>query len=125
MTGCLSKFWRALGGMTPAMLAGGFGTLAIRIAEPEASRIGLLLVGLAYGAAVLGLIRLFRVAPWAYFLAGIVCGPAPLALLMTQCADASAEDRQGFWFLTMLLGVVIGLLETARVHRVRKSDAKS
>ena len=123
MAGCLGRLWRTLGGMTPAMLAGGFVTLSIRIPEPEHGRIGLLVVGVVYGAAVLGLIRLFRIAPWAYFLAGMVCGPVPLAFLMTQ--HGGNEDENGLWILTMLLGVVIGLLETARVQVQHKKREES
>lgn len=105
-----------LAGAAPAMLAGAFFTLALsQLASPDGTRIGGLLVGSLYGMAVVGLIRLFRVAPWGSWFAGLLCGPVPAALILPRGGDPS--DRAGLWLLTALLGLLIGGLEHARRKR--------
>ena len=106
--------------LLPPALAGGFLGLAVfRVGDPAQPGAGLggLVVGWLYGLAVTGLIRLFRVDPWAFPLVGLFCGPVPLALLVG--ADSTAEDRSGWLVLSALLGVLIGVLEWARVRRER------
>ena len=65
--------------------------------------------------AILGLIRLFRIAPWGYPLAGLFAGPVRLALFFD--AKNTAGDRGGAWLLGAVLGLLIGALEWARVRR--------
>lgn len=123
--GFLRRIRRFLSNLVPAFLAGGFFLLAAgRLAhDPSAGRLGLLLAGGLYGVGVVGLIRLFPIAPWAYFVAGFLCGPIPAALLVGR--SMGEEDRAGFWLLTALLGLLVGLLETARVHLRRGSEGEA
>lgn len=99
----------------PSMLAGAFYMLALgRILDEGGERLGLLLWGALYGLAVVGLVRLFRVAPFGYVVAGFLCGPVPAALLIQE--PIAAEERGGYWFVLALLGLFVGALEWARVR---------
>ncbi len=106
-----------LGTLMPAGLAGAFLFLAaVRVNEPaQSNRFGLLLVGWLYGIGVLGLIRLFHVAPWCYPWVGLVAGPVPLALFLNS--GASSDERAGLWLGTALVGFLVGLIEWGRVRR--------
>ncbi|MDX1385383.1 MAG: hypothetical protein R3190_17145 [Thermoanaerobaculia bacterium] len=109
----------------PAGLAGAFFALAAgRVAEPaEANRLQLLGLGWLYGVVVLGLIRIFPVAPWGRPLAGLLCGPVPVVLVLP--ADLTEDERLAGWLLGALLGLVIGALECARQQREGRShDAR-
>ena len=66
-----------------------------------------------------GLVRLFRVRPWVRPFVGLIAGPVPLALLPR--GDAPQSDRQGYLLLTAILGLLIGLVEAARIERERRS----
>jgi hypothetical protein len=92
--------------------------------DPGEGRIGPFVVGAFYGTVVLGLIRLFPIARWAYPLAGLLAGPVPLALLLRN-DDLNADERGGFWLLTTLLGLAIGLLELTRTHPARRAEHAS
>ena len=109
-----------LAGLMPAGLAGAFFALTILAKEPGASRIGLLLAGWLLGVAIVALIRLFKVAPWAYPLAGLVCGPVPVALITWSSAEP--EEWFGVWLLCALLGALIGTLELARLRHGAPAD---
>ncbi len=119
----MRKLWAFLGGLTPSALAGAFFLLTLgRVTEPgQANRLALLLLGGLYGVGVVGLIRLFRVAPWAYPLAGLFCGPVPLALVLNR--NMGGDERGGLWILSALLGLLIGALEWARVRREEGNSA--
>lgn len=109
------RFFR---GLLPATLAGAFFFMILgRVDDPGASRVGMLLLGGLYGIGIVGLIRLFRIAPWGYPVVGLLAGPLPLALLVT--VDMSKNDRGGALVLTALLGVFVGLVEWARVRAER------
>jgi len=96
-------------------MAGGVVLMALgRAQDPELSRLGLLLLGGLFGIAMVGLIRLFRIAPWGYPWAGLVSGLVPPGLFFG--AGGSGDDRGGFLLISALLGVLIGLLEWARVR---------
>ena len=107
---------RLVGDLTPGALAGAFFLLAAGSwTASERSRTALLAIGALIGISIVLLVRLFRVAPWAYPLAGFLAGPVPLALI----ADRGAGRDEGLqtWFASALLGGVIGALEWARVAR--------
>jgi hypothetical protein len=106
-------------GLAPAVLGGAFFALAFfAVVEPGAKALGGLVVGALWGAAVVGLIRLFRVAPWGYAVAGLLCGPIPL-LVLTLGDEPSGEDRFALWLIGAVFGLLIGLLEQARVRRAQ------
>jgi hypothetical protein len=70
------------------------------------------LCGSLHGIAVHGLLRLFPVRRWALPLAGLLCGPVPLAAVLAL--GRQAEERGGVLVLAALIGLWIGLLEAAR-----------
>ena len=70
-------------------------------APAETHRLELLGLGWLYGVVVLGLIRIFPVAPRGRPLAGLLCGPVPAALLLP--ADLDADERRVLWLLGALL----------------------
>lgn len=107
MKACL----RFLASVNHAGLAGGFVLLAAG-ASSDAAQIVLLLIGWLYGVAILGLIRLFRVARWAYPIVGMLCGPIPSAVLFAR--HMGDEEWGGTAVVMALGGLVIGLLEAAR-----------
>ncbi|MEM7310581.1 MAG: hypothetical protein AAF682_28150 [Planctomycetota bacterium] len=122
----MRRLGRALAGAVPATLAGGFAALAvIRLSEPHQSRLGALLIGGLYGLAVVGLIRLFRVAPWAYVLVGFLAGPVPLVLLLPGNHESNGDELGVLWMVTSLLGAIIGALECARIQRLRQDERSS
>ena len=112
----MRRWKRLFGGLVPAGMAGAFFALILRLRDPEdANRFGLLLAGGLYGIAIVGLIRLFRVAPWCYPIVGLVCGPVPFAILANQGTE---EDmRIAMLPLTAILGLIVGCIEWARVRR--------
>ena len=106
---------RFLGSLAPSAMAGGFFLMAFgRAQDPALSRLGLLFLGGLFGIAMVGLIRLFRIAPWGYPWAGLFCGLVPPGLFFD--ANGSGDDRAGFILISAILGVLIGLLEWARVR---------
>ena len=115
----LTRFKTWLASCVPAGLAGAFFFLAFgRTTEPgEQNRAALLLAGSLFGVVVLILIRRFRVAPWAYPLAGLLCGPVPVVIFLT--AETPPKDAGGVWILSAILGLLIGFFEWARVARER------
>lgn len=114
------KFLRSL---MPAGLAGAF-FLTTALVEHKAESPNLLVFlfastvgGFLLGSAIVGLIRMFRVAIWAYPVVGLLSGPVPFAILSDK-ADGG-EQWAGMWFVGALLGLVIGILEFARCQRER------
>jgi len=115
------RLLRYAGTLLPSALAGGFMLLSLgRAAEPSASRIGLLVVGALIGVSVCGLIRLFRVTGWGLPLAGFFAGPVPTALVLTD--SSGPDERGGLILVAALFGVLIGLLEWARIRRPAAID---
>ncbi len=112
-----------LEGLMPGGLVGGFfGLTLLRVIDPaEAARLPAFLLGWLYGVGVVGLIRLFRVAPGVYPLVGLVCGPVPVALLFQ--AETKADERATLWLFSALLGLLIGSVEWARVRRRETAQA--
>lgn len=105
-----------LGGLGPSLLGGAFFFGALGPATDRAAGpLGSMVLGALMGAAVVGLIRLFRVAPWGYPVAGVLCGPIPLVLLLA--GKAKEGELFGVWLLGAVFGLLIGLLEAARVRR--------
>jgi hypothetical protein len=115
----LQRTRKFLAGLVPSALAGAsfVATVAVMV-EPGGSALGGLVVGGIAGVAVVGMIRLFRIAPWGYWVAGLVCGPVPLLVVF----QPAGEDRFGVWLFGAIFGLLIGLLEWARVRRP-ESDA--
>jgi len=102
-------------------MAGGFFLLGFgRAQDPELSRLGLLLLGGLFGVAMVALIRLFRIAPWGYPWAGLVSGLVPPGLFFGS--GGTGDERGGFLLISAVLGVLIGLLEWARVRAPRRAD---
>ena len=111
----MRRIRKFLGGLVPSALAGAlFVATVAKMVDPSEPAVGGLLVGGIAGVAVVGMIRLFRVAPWGYAIAGVICGPVPLILVF----QPSGEDRYGVWVFGAIFGLLIGLLEWARVRRV-------
>lgn len=111
---------RAIASVAPALLAGAFYVSGIAMLfEKTGPRefVGGFVFGAVYGLAVLGLLRLFAVARWAFPVAGILVGPIPAALITSAGRGMNTEDRAGFWLLTTILGLLVGLLEWARLSR--------
>lgn len=96
--------------LLPSGLAGGFLGAAVVAGQPGGTGLPGLVVGWLYGVVVGGAIRLFRVPPGAYPLAGLLAGPLPIALLTP--VDAAADARGLVW-LGGIAGLVIGLVEWA------------
>ncbi len=118
----MRKLRRWTSGWANAMLAGCFfWVVVLRVAEPQ-PLLHLALFGALHGLAVLLLMRLFAVRSWGLAVAGVLCGPLPLAVL-TQPSAAKADEWGGAVMAGMLLGVLIGLLEWARLSRV-EADVK-
>lgn len=115
-----------IAGLVPAGMAGAFVALTLGRTNPEEfhARLPLLILGGLWGVAVVGLIRLFRVRPWAFGLVGFLCGPVPTFLLGPgrEAREAEQGDRLGIWLVLSLLGMLIGLLETARVQVRDRSE---
>jgi len=108
----MKRFHAAL---TPAFLTGAFFALALGwVVEPGVARVVLLSAGGAYGVAVLGLIRLFRVAAWARPIAGLLAGPVPAALL--RLGELEDFERAWTWAACAVLGLLVGLIEQARLR---------
>lgn len=97
----------------PPALAGAFLGAAVIGAQPGATGLHGLIVGWLYGAVVGALIRLFRVPPGAYPLAGLLSGPVPIAVLMP--VDATQDERGLIW-VGLLAGLVVGCVEWAQAR---------
>ncbi len=105
------------------MLTGAFyWAVVLRVHEPQ-PLIQLLLFGAIYGVGVLLLLRLFAVRSWGLAVAGMLCGPFPLAVLTSPSAT-NAEQWGGGVAAGILLGLLVGLLEWARQSKA-EADAKS
>jgi len=106
--------WLA-GDWVASMWTGALLALAVgRIEKPNPVP-GLLLLGAAYALAVHGLMMLFGVRRWGWVVAGLLCGPAPFALLMAH--GVPAGEAGGGVVLGALLGVLLGLVRWAREAR--------
>lgn len=118
--GLFRAMGRLVAGLVPSALAGAFFLLSfVKIFQPDARPGQLLVVGAICGVVVVGLVRLFRVAPWGYPAAGFVCGPVPIFLVMQRGQDepAAPDDRLAIWLFSALFGLLVGFLEWARVRR--------
>jgi len=113
---------RLVGGVHHAGLAGAFVFLAMLATDPSAKLATSFLLGGVYGIGVLALIRLFRVSPCAYPVAGLIAGPVPAALFLARSLEG--EEWGGIWLLLALLGALIGTLEWARMRLDRASGAR-
>ena len=96
--------------LLPAGLAGGCFGAAVVAGQPGGTGFPGLVVGWLYGVVVGGALRLFKVPPGAYPLAGLLAGPLPIALLTPTDA---ANDARGLVWLGAIAGLVIGLVEWA------------
>lgn len=100
--------------LLPAGVGGAFLGLTLLQLNPGSHRLAGLVVGWLYGISVWGLMRLFSFGPnWAW-LAGILAGPIPFALLLP--GDTPASER-GVILLGCLTGGLLGLLEVAHARR--------
>ena len=119
----VSKF---LARQMPAGLVGSFFLLTFAASEAFEVRVPRLVVGGAFvavagwllGVVVVAIIRRFRVAPWAYPIAGLFSGPIPFVLLFAR--STTKEEWGGVWLVSALLGAMIGFVEWARVQRVER-----
>ena len=120
----INKVKRFIGGLMPVGLAGAFLLVIVTAQDrnPDKHLIGFLIShmipGWLLGVAALGLIRLFRVASWAYPFVGLLVGPFIAALFV------NSETGAGKWgeiaLVLAILGAIVGLIECARVSRVRQ-----
>lgn len=94
----------------PAGLGGAFLGLTLFQLNPGSNRLAGLVVGWLYGISVWGLMRVFPIGPRWTWLAGILAGPIPFALLMPT--DTPAAERSVI-LLGCLAGGLLGLLEVA------------
>jgi len=94
----------------PSGLTGGCLGAMVVAAQPDGTGLPGFVIGWLYGVVVGGGLRIFRVPPGAYPLAGLLAGPLPIALLMPAGASA---DARGLVWLGALAGIVIGLVEWA------------
>jgi hypothetical protein len=108
--------------MRPSGLAGACLGAAVIAAQPGANGTPGLIVGWLYGVLVAALVRLFRIPPRAYPLAGFLVGPLPFALLMSPSATS---DERGVLWLGFLAGLLIGLMEWAAARFVAASGPPS
>ena len=124
----IQKFKSFLGGLMPVGLAGAFLAVIVSIGERKpggplqslAALIAFMLIGWLLGVAILGLIRLFRVAPWAYPFVGMLCGPFVAALFMNS--GNTNKDAAGMLLLFAALGALAGLIECARISLARREE---
>jgi hypothetical protein len=94
----------------PSGLTGGcLGAMVVAV-QPSGTGLPGFLIGWLYGVVVGAGLRLFRVPPGAFPLAGLLAGPLPIALLMPVGA---AVEARGLVWLGALAGLVIGLVEWA------------
>jgi hypothetical protein len=107
-----NRLKRALAGTGTAMLAGAFFFVVVGRIDRLPPVGALALIGAVYGAAVLGLVRLFRARTWGLAVAGLLSGPVPVAVLAGS--GGSPDERGGIVALAAVLGTLIGLLEWAR-----------
>ncbi len=105
-------------GFGTAIWTGGFTALWMRLLEKSdqaPNPIGVFVLGALYGLAVLGLVRLVGAKTWGLPIAGVIAGPAPVALL--AAASAPQSDRGAMLVIGALLGLFIGLLDWNRASR--------
>ncbi|MCE9593255.1 MAG: hypothetical protein K8S98_03580 [Planctomycetes bacterium] len=123
MTTVRERLRGASAGLGTAMYTGALVFVAGRLlAKGElAHPLGLALLGALYALAVLGLMRVFGARRWGLAVAGVLCGPTPVALLAGT--DSSGEDRGGMLFVGALFGLVVGLMEWNRQSRLARGDA--
>ncbi len=113
----IRRLSKLLSGLVPATLGGAFFLLTFgKVQDPHEGAPGLLILGGISGMVIVGLIRLFKIAPWGYPIAGFLVGPLPFLVLLGRKLPTE-EDRGSVWVVAALFGVLIGLLEWARVHR--------
>ncbi len=100
------------------------------LAEEPAARvityIGQLVVlsipGWLLGVVTVGMIRLFRVAPWAYPFVGMVVGPFIGSLFIHE---ANVNKEWGAIALVLsVFGLLVGLVECGRVSLLQKEAAR-
>jgi hypothetical protein len=130
----MKRLRRALGELVPGALCGAFVLLALAAGSPpdesgaDASRpdgmnrLAAFLVGGLFGASVLGLLRLFRIAGFGLPFAGLAAGPVPFALLRVP-GKQSAEEVGGILVFSAVTGLLIGIVEWARRARAER-DAR-
>jgi len=108
--------WKRIAGclVLPSGVGGAFLGLALFQLGEGGNRFGGIVVGWLYGVAVAGLIRCLSVPSGWYWLAGLFAGPIPFALLTP---DSTPAKERGVILVGALLGLLIGLLETAHARR--------
>jgi hypothetical protein len=109
----MSRLRALAASLGPTFLTGALLALVLgRLRDPDSSRTLLLLAGGAYAIVLLGLIRLFPVARWAWPIVGLLCGPVPAALFWFGAV--ASEERLAFCLASALLGLLVGAIEAAR-----------
>jgi hypothetical protein len=114
-----NRLRRAVSGAWTSALAGGLFLLPLaRLSRAgEAPLLGQLLVtflvGALYGLVILGVIRLFRTSSWGHLVAGPLAGLLPVAVVAP--AKVAKEDLGGLFLLSAILGLLIAVLEWARL----------
>ena len=120
----MRRLGAVVGSLMPGGLAAAFCFLGVvRAMDPGTPRSVALFLGWLAGAALVGLMRLFRVASWALPLTGILSGMFLMGIAMGS--DSSNEDRGGALFLGAILGLIVGLVEWARVQRVGREQSQA
>jgi hypothetical protein len=104
------------GGWWAALWAGAFFFVFVGRLE-ESHPIGQMAIfGALYALAVHGLMHVFGVRRWGWVVAGFLCGPLPASILWEPRPDQS-EERAGGLLVSLIFGVLLGLLQWAREAR--------
>lgn len=122
----MRRLLAVLAGLLPSVLGGAFFLLAFgKVVDPAAPAGALLVVGGLSGTVIVGLVRLFRIAPFGYPFAGLLCGPLPFFLILRGTSEGPQDEgsRAGVWLASALLGAILGVLEWARVRRASRPAA--
>jgi hypothetical protein len=106
--------------LAPGALTGALLGALLFAAQPGGSGRAGLVVGWLYGVVVGALVRRFPVPRGAYFLAGMLVGPLPIALLLPSTAPN--EDRGLVW-VGVVAGLFIGLVEGLSARRAERAAA--